>query len=450
MNIRRITKRLAGLFLLTMLFLALASPALAFEPQSGERVVIEQGQVIEDDLYVGANVFILEGTIKGDLIAGGSVIVVESTGVVEGDLLAMGQGIVINGTVEDDARIAGAMLSVGGDAVIGGDLMAFGYSLEVSDGSAIGGDLVVYASQASLLGSVARDVQAGVGGLRIDAQIGGDVQAEIGDGEDMPSFNPFMFMPTPPEMPGMTVVPGGLSVGAQAKIGGDLTYTAAGDAEIPAGAVEGEVIRKKLELPPPPTPEQQIGAWFLKLLRALATLLIVGFLMAWLVPDFVRNGASVLQAQPLHGLLWGLLVYVGFFFVIFLVLVVIILLILLLGMITLGDLVRTVMGVGMVTVSSLVLTFRVAVSYISKILVGFLVGRLLLARFRPDLGENPYWPLVLGVVIFAILWSIPILGTVVNVVVVLLGLGALWLLGRDWYSGLRGGETPVAPPTPAD
>jgi hypothetical protein len=44
---------------------------------------------------------------------------------------------------------------------------------------------------------------------------------------------------------------------------------------------------------------------------------------------------------------------------------------------------------------------------------------------------------VVGVVLFIIITAIPILGGLVNLVVVLLGLGALWLLGRDAYRQRR-------------
>ncbi len=66
--------KLAALALLAVLLLGLSSPAQAFTPMAGETVVIEEGQVIEDDLYVSANTFILKGTVKGDLIAVGSLV----------------------------------------------------------------------------------------------------------------------------------------------------------------------------------------------------------------------------------------------------------------------------------------------------------------------------------------------------------------------------------------
>ena len=103
------TQKILSLFtMLALLSLALVTPALAFEGRDGDKVVIAADEVIDDDLYVGANEFILDGTVTGDLIVGGTIITINGT--VEGDLWAAGQVIIVNGTVKDDARIAGAGL----------------------------------------------------------------------------------------------------------------------------------------------------------------------------------------------------------------------------------------------------------------------------------------------------------------------------------------------------
>jgi protein-S-isoprenylcysteine O-methyltransferase Ste14 len=85
----------------------------------------------------------------------------------------------------------------------------------------------------------------------------------------------------------------------------------------------------------------------------------------------------------------------------------------------------------------LVFFFSIAVTYVTKVVVSFLGGRLILAGLKPDWAEGRIWPLVVGVILFVIVTAIPILGWLVNLAVVLLGLGALWLLGRDIYQQRR-------------
>ena len=163
--------------LLALMVLTITTPALAFEGREGDRVVIGADEVIDDDLYVGANEFVLDGTVKGDLIVGGSIITINGT--VEGDLWAVGQVVIINGVVMDTARIAGAGLQVGDNAQIGGDLLAAGASLENQAGSTVGRDLLVAAGQALLAGDVSRDVLAGAGALELRGNFGRDVKAYV-------------------------------------------------------------------------------------------------------------------------------------------------------------------------------------------------------------------------------------------------------------------------------
>ncbi len=79
----------------------------------------------------------------------------------------------------------------------------------------------------------------------------------------------------------------------------------------------------------------------------------------------------------------------------------------------------------------------------SKILVGYLFGVMLFKRMKPDLAENRFWPAVVGILIFVILAAIPILGTIVNILATLVGLGALYLAFRQWFKARK--EVAVQP-----
>ena len=175
----------AGLIgLICLVLFTLAPMALAFEGRGGDTVVIGADEVIEDDLYVGAGTFILDGTLKGDLIAGGSII--EINGTIEGDLIAAGQTVVVRGTVTDDVRIAGQALTLGDDAQVGDDVVAVGFSIEGKKGSSVGGDFIYAGYQALLAGDVAEDVGVAVGGLQLSGSVGGDVKAEVGEAGEGP------------------------------------------------------------------------------------------------------------------------------------------------------------------------------------------------------------------------------------------------------------------------
>jgi cytoskeletal protein CcmA (bactofilin family) len=450
MNKLNFSRRLATGLLLALLFSGVASSAQAYTPLSGEQVIIEEGEVIDDDLYVSANTFTLKGTVKGDLIVFATVVNIAPTGVVEGDLMAAGQGVSVNGRVLDDIRIAGAMLMIGQNAVIGDDVLAAGYSLDFQSGSQVQGDMVIAGNQASVASQVAGDLMAAVQGLRLDDVISGNAKVTVGKEEDVPPFNPFMFMPSVPGLPQAVTVPGGLTFGPDGSVGGNLTYVAPSKAAIPAGVVTGEVAYnapppeevKKVE--PPPTEAEIFLKWFIRLVRTLVTLLLIGLLIDFTVPGLLRRGVVSLSSRLWLSLLWGVIGVAGFVFGLFLIGFVTILLTVILGVLTLGDLVGTTLMTGMWLGFTLTLGYKLLTAYVAKILVSACLGVWILDKIKSPAVEHRVWPTVIGVVILAFLWSIPYLGWLVNLAVVLFGLGAVLLLGRDWLQSRNKPQLPDA------
>jgi cytoskeletal protein CcmA (bactofilin family) len=437
---------LLSLGLVTILAFGLARPAAAFETGAGDIVTVDEGQVIADDYYVGARDFILNGTVEGDLIAFGSTVLIGSTGVVEGDLIAAGQSVIIEGEVQDDARIAGAVLTLGPNGRIGSDLVAASGSLETRSGSIIGGDVLYGGGQFLLAGDIAGDVQTGVGGLSLQGSVGGNVNVSVGTSADAQPVNPFMYMPNAPAVP---PVRGGLTIGPEAQIGGDLEYTSLQSANVPDGAVAGELTHIVPEAAPGQvTPQAEAASarffrWFMDNLRNLLGLLVLGLLAVWLLPRIVTNSAESLRSKPLAGFGWGLLAFVTGIVAILALIVIVILLGVFLGIITLGNLVGSTIWFGLLAIGLACFAFLVAVSYLSKIVVSYLAGKFILSRVQPSWAEKPYLPFILGVVIFAILVAIPILGGLINFLVVIAGLGALWLLGMEWLRNRKSEPAPA-------
>ena len=95
-------QKLFSLVLLLALMLSFAAPVHAFDGRGGDNVVIKAGEVIDDDLYIGAQTITFDGTVTGDFVAGAQTVIINGT--VEGDLIVGAQTVVINGSVGDDAR----------------------------------------------------------------------------------------------------------------------------------------------------------------------------------------------------------------------------------------------------------------------------------------------------------------------------------------------------------
>ncbi len=445
-------KRASKLFfmfsLLALLALTFTTPASAFDGRSGENIVIQSDEVIDDDLYVTAGTFVLDGTVNGDVIVVGQTLTIN--GRVDGDVMAAGQTIVVNGTVTGAIRMAGSVLLVDERANIGGDIIATGYSLENREGSGIGQDLVFAGGQLLLAGDVARNVQAATSAFELRGVVGGDVNAEIGEADTgYAGPPPTLFMP--PSSISVPTVDPGLMIAQSAKIEGNLEYTQSRELALPAGVVTGEVTRNQpgtnAAAAPQQTTGQRIMNWGLNALRTGITLILIGLFLFWLFPSFMQGLSRKLQSSVWPSLGWGVAAYVVFFLVVLLTIIVIILGALLFGVLTLGGLAGTIVSVGILSLFVLILGFVLVTSFVAKIVFGQALGRWLLTRLNSPLAEHRFWPMVIGVVLtvaVVALLSFPLipgfLGALLNFAVILFGLGALWLWGRE-----RIARRPAAP-----
>jgi len=121
---------------------------------------------------------------------------------------------------------------------------------------------------------------------------------------------------------------------------------------------------------------------------------------------------------------------------------VVIMVALLLILVTLGNLGGALIWIGAAIVVFFSVAFGLAVTYVSKIVVGYWGGRLLLKSIKPEWAEKPIWPMLVGVLIVALLLSIPYLGRVFWLVFTFFGLGTLWFLCLK-QAGSPGEETVI-------
>jgi predicted acyltransferase (DUF342 family) len=425
--------------LAALLALTFSTPAYAFDGRGGDKVVIAAGEVVNDDLYVGSQEFVLDGTVNGDLIVFGQTVTIN--GKVDGDLMTAAQTVAVNGEVTGSIRMAGSILFVGDKASIGGDIVGAGYSFEGKQGSTIGQDLVFAGGQILLAGDVTRNVQVATGGFDLRGNVGGDVNAEVGEAEDGNAGPPpTLFMPhstiaAPNVKPGLTIA-------SSAAVAGNLKYTQSKEVTIPAGVVSGKVTRTAptadRTTPREETVEQKITKWGLNFVRTSITLILIGLLLLWLFPFFVRGLSDQLQAKPLPSLGWGAVAWAAFFFVLLLIIAITILGGILFGLLTLGQLTGAVVWLGILTLLGLIIGFVLVTSFVAKVVFGVALGKWIFLRANSPLAEHRYWPMIAGVLITVVviaLLSFPlipgILGWLLNFVIVLLGLGALWMWSRE-------------------
>lgn len=397
--------------------LFLFSPAWAIESRGGEQVNIPRSEVVDTDLYVSGSVVTIDGTVRGDVIGVGRQITVN--GLIEGDLIAAGQAIVINGTVEDDVRIAGQVLQVGSNAQIADDVVATGASFEGKAGSRIAGDLSFMGGQALLAGTVQQDVKGRMAALELRGTIDRNVDVTVGGDDRLPAINPPF---TPQPQIAIPTVGTGLTVTNSARIGGKLNYRSSSQAKIdPAAQIRAGVNRVAIEsarIRPALLIWGNVQRWM--------TLLLVGIFLLWLLPSGLQRMAMAIQAKPLPTLGWGIITMLILGALAIAIPIFTIVLTALLGSF-LWNLAPLILGIGFLTTLIIVIGFLLFIGYIPPVVVSLLGGQWLLRSAKGNWTSKQIASLALGLLIFVLLTAIPVLDGLIYLIVVLLGLGALWI-----------------------
>ena len=370
----------------SLLVSALIIPVVVFaaELRMGESPSFSSSETIQKDLYLAGGNVTSSGKVNGDLAVGGGNILVN--GAVSQDLFAGGGSITIVADIGDDLRVGGGNIIVSGK--IGNDLVVGGGQTSIS-GAGVGGD-VLWAG----------------GMLRMDAPVGGNMQ--LAGGEVVINSR----VRGNVEFKGQK-----LTLGKNAVIDGNLTYSAQKEATVEAGAVvKGQTNYEPLKAPRPPVSGKGIIA-FLSLVFLGKFLALLVFALA--LGLFFRRYAAVLVgnsvAQPLLEMGRGLVI------LIVLPVMSIMLLVTLIG-VPLGIL-------GLIAFASLLLI----ASPLAAIIVGSVVHKWM---FKSAEYQIAWQTILLGVAVYTLLGIIPIIGGIAKFVLILLALGSMmkikWDMAKEW------------------
>ncbi len=437
------------LALLALVTLGLARPAQAADIREGQDLVIPAGEVIDDDLFLFASRIEMNGTVKGDLIAFGQEVVINGT--VEGSLVVGGQTVTVNGEVQGSAYGGAYALMLGPAASIDKNVYGGAFSVSAEEGSAVGRDLYAGAYQAILDGEISDEAVLGLAALELNGKVGGDVQAYV-DRPD-PGFAqsaPFMrgFMPQ-----GVNVIEPGLRIGLGAEIGGDLRYTSPVEQAVPSGTIGGSVVFStpvpgaQPDVRDPGRFPVRTGVGITRRIGEFIALLIVGGVLLRWWPAVMQRASAQAQTRPLPSAGWGCLVSLIAAVGVPVAAILIFLVALLGGLVTLGDLFGDLLGLGAAALGLAITVFLFVVALVTKAIVLFLGGRLILDRLAPQRqtgSRGDFWALASGALIYEILRFIPLLGWLLDVSVTLIGLGAIYFALRERYRP----AAPLAPTAP--
>ncbi len=432
-----------------------------FATQNAQAVSINnQGQLsadqtVDDDLIISGDIVTVDGIVNGLVIASGNTVNINGT--VNGDLFAFGSDVVIGpqalitGNVFSGARtvktlgrvdgsfFTGAMsLTLSQKASIARNLFFGGYNFSSSNESSIGRDFYMGGYQAVLDGIVGQNVHIDGGAVQVNGQIEGDANFSLSGSESDTKMMNSIFKSNGFEMP--EALPAGLIVAPEAKISGRLTYTSPVQFE---SAIQSQPAGGIVYQTPVPGSENSstlaanksgktinrstILNTFWKFVRNFFALAAVGLLLVWLAPKLLQKAASAAQVKPFQsvgvGVLSILIAYPGALIVAF----VLIGFAILLALLTMGTLNNIVLGLGLSGIGVVLAFFTTLLKFVSKCIVAYLVGDLLMKQVFPALVKGrSVWAMVIGVFLYALISIIPVIGWILSLVVTLIGLGAIW------------------------
>lgn len=327
-------------------------------------------------------------------------------------------------TVTHDLYIAAGTVRV--DGRIDGDLFVAGGTIDVT--GPVTGDLFVAGGTITLSGEVGRHLRVAGGNVSIASPVQLDLLAGAGT----------LTLASPSRVSGDLIFSAGQMTLDGTVTGSVLGSTGSYTKRGTVGGVEEVEISTTQTAPPPPAPT--VGGTVLHHLQRYIGMLAAGGLLLWLTPRLVRAAAARITERPLPTIGIGALGFVGFFPLLLALFIAMIFAAIGLGLLGMGRLIAvTVFGV-LIGSASLSFVFVLVLLFVAAAVVGLAVGQFALDRAGTMSAQGPFVALMLGALAIVLLTAIPIVGWVLNAVVVLFGLGAL--LAAAWR--LRRPATPPA------
>jgi len=364
------------LFLILFFFITVF-PFLTHAQLVGD-VVIKRGTV-DDDLYMAGGQVDLYATVNGDVVVAGGQLNLE--GDISEDVMAAGGAITLRGSVGDDARLAGGEIRVAGR--IGDDLVAAGGRIHISPVASIAGRAWLSGGELRIDGLVVEELRASGGRIVITGKVNGNVDLWADE----------------------------IIIEDTAVISGNLHYKSSHQANIASGArIDGEVIHTPVEVDLKPV----IASFIFAMVILLFSIIITAVVLYLLFPDFSLRVSQSLRDQLWLSLAIGLAVFAG-------------------APVLIIILFSTAIGA--------LLALMLLAIYLVMLLAGYFVGAMYVGNaglklLRKTEVSTALRAIALAIAIFAlgVINLVPLLGSLVNWFILLVGIGAL---SRQLYLAYR-------------
>jgi hypothetical protein len=357
----------AGLFLLLVGFSGIVH---AQQFRRGSSATINANEKLDSSVYLAGHNVDMAGDINGDLYCAGQN--VNISGTVHGDIICAGQTVNLSGTVDGDVRIAGQSVTIG--STIGHNLTIAAQSFTLSNNGKVTQDITGGVDTMEINGTVGRDLVLGANTATINGTVGRNIKSQLGT----------------------------LSLGSNAKIGGNIDYASNNQIQKAQGAtVAGSINRSE---PKTHTHKSAFGIGFR--IYWFFAMLLLALVLVLLLPSIFEASAKRTMAS------FGRTFLIGIAAVLFTPVVFVLLMATIVG-IPLGILLMIAWFVGL---------------FLSGPFFAYLLGKEIWRAQR-----NPIWTMLVGSVLLLLVYNIPFVGFLIMLAALFIGLG---MLVREIKTGL--------------
>ena len=437
-------------FLLIALISLLASGVVfARGIQQGEHCRVPADAVVQGTLFAFCQNLDILGRVEGNLIGIG--LRASISGEVSGNVYLAGLELDVSGAVNGDLHYVGLMLELdsadaAGSLGLRGQLIFAALSFTLDSKTQLSGPIIGVGYQALIDGEIHGEVNYWGSAFVLNNNLYGDVYATVGNPETDVNDVETLLLPLDIEfsaaLPGLTVTDKG-------KISGDLEYSGPAEATI-AGEIGGTVTHySTIPVFIPELPQQGLATLLYdNFRRELSVLLTVGLLGIIFAGRRFRYPLTQMRRRPAHSFVIGMLLFIISFPITLILILATLVIILLLLALNLGGVALPVgVFLGLVDMG-LIGSFYFCAIFVARAVFALGLGRLVLqiATERSNARRRPRLSVVIGVILLALLSSLPGVGFLINAGALFLGLGAVASTTMSWLRALRRGRLgPAAP-----
>jgi cytoskeletal protein CcmA (bactofilin family) len=355
----------------TLVVSTVVSSSLAARSDSSEPQTAVTDDVVQDDLLTAGRTVRVGAEVEGDVAAAGSDVTVSAP--VKGYVMSAGRTVSVEAPVGNDLWAAGERVSI--DSSVGNNAMIAAQTVRLQPGATVGHDARLAGGEVRSEARVAHDLTISAGRAEIGGDIGGAVNASARQ---------------------VTVLP-------DAVVRGDLIVRAPEPPVISPGAqVMGNV------------DYQRTGgagwwlAWPVLWGFLFLSLLVLNLIGLYVAPTWFSRVAETLRTRPLLSLLAGAVVLIAIPIVIAILMI-------------------TLVGIPLAVILS---AAYVIALILSAAFVSYRIGLWVFDRLHRT-GVSRWSAMVVGALLVSLGVSLPIVGWLIALAIVLIGAGALAVDWRD-------------------